>query len=58
MPEHPYDDEAFCVYCQKQYASPKTLRTHVFTKHHGTIRYWAYIEADEAAETDRLMGTT
>jgi hypothetical protein len=58
MPEPPYDDEAFCVYCQKQYASPKTLRQHVFRKHEGTTRYWAYIEADAAVDLDRLMGST
>lgn len=35
-------EESFCVYCQKQYASPANLRRHVAGKHPGSTRDWAY----------------
>lgn len=32
------DDVGFCVYCQKQFASPQTLHTHIKRAHPDTVR--------------------
>jgi hypothetical protein len=30
------DGETFCIYCQREYATPKTLRRHIESEHPGT----------------------
>jgi hypothetical protein len=30
------DDQTFCLYCQKEYASPRNLRIHIEKKHPGS----------------------
>ena len=49
---NPYD--AFCIYCQKPYASVIRLNTHIKRMHHGTIAYWSLIEAEEAAMLSQI----
>lgn len=39
------EEETFCIYCQKEYASPDNLKRHVLTKHPGTYRATAYTSA-------------
>ncbi len=30
------EEETFCIYCQKEYSTPKKLRIHIDKKHPGT----------------------
>ncbi len=42
-------DDAFCLYCQKQYVSVMNLNRHIKAKHEGTIVYWSLIKSEEEA---------
>ena len=43
---YPWDDDAYCFYCQRQMASPATLKRHVLTKHRDTYRAVAFEEEE------------
>jgi hypothetical protein len=38
------DDEAFCFYCQRQYASHANLIRHIRHAHQNTYAYWNVAE--------------
>ena len=42
----PLQEETFCYYCQRDYKTPKQLRTHVLKIHPATYRAAAYLKED------------
>jgi BED zinc finger len=42
------DDEAFCFYCQRQYASRANLVRHIRRAHRDTYAYWNIAVTDDA----------
>lgn len=49
------EEETFCIYCQKEYGTPRKLRRHVLKVHPGTYRAEVYLE-DEEAQSGRGKG--
>jgi hypothetical protein len=39
-------DETFCLYCQREFETPRRLADHVLTKHPGTYAEHAVKEAE------------
>jgi hypothetical protein len=44
--------ETYCVYCQKEFASPKRLQKHLGLKHVGTYAHASMLEAQTASRID------
>jgi hypothetical protein len=43
-------DDTYCIYCQKEYSTPKRLLSHIKRMHKNTYAYWAYTEAHALIE--------
>lgn len=39
------EPETFCIYCQKEYARPLNLESHVLRQHPGTYRAFYAVQA-------------